>query len=334
MVCARLIRLGCLCSLLLASCAKPQGGLRVRSVLARDGLIYAVALHPQGIAAIELRLRAELVIYRQEAPAVRVDLGPSEYDVDDLHYDPHRRWLWTASADGRVRAFDLQGREQRTLRLGLMASAVASNSQYLAIGSRGGSICLRDLLRERLLQCAQLHGDRVSSLVMTEDALISASWDGAVHVLSLPGMTVLNRRVASGSANHIALDQMRHRIAIARSARPPLPGATHRPGQPSGERGDAIELCTLDGGTLQGCHLLTAAHRGPVTAVAFAGNRLVSGGWDSALRVWDLATGRQLHTLQGFAYLVRDVVSSPSGIAVAAWARTPGTALSIVELTR
>jgi WD40 repeat protein/serine/threonine protein kinase len=71
------------------------------------------------------------------------------------------------------------------------------------------------------------------------------------------------------------------------------------------------------------CHsdLLTlSGHAGQVDAVAFApdGTRLASGGGDGAVKVWELATGREVLHLQGHADAVLSVAFSPDGTRLAA----------------
>jgi WD40 repeat protein len=51
------------------------------------------------------------------------------------------------------------------------------------------------------------------------------------------------------------------------------------------------------GGT---CEAILAGHSGEVSSVAFSsdGTKVVSGSWDKTVRVWDVASGEVLHTLE------------------------------------
>jgi hypothetical protein len=56
-------------------------------------------------------------------------------------------------------------------------------------------------------------------------------------------------------------------------------------------------------------------HSSPVASVAFSpdGKALASGSWDKAVKLWDVASGRELLTLSGHSDEVRSVAISPDG---------------------
>ena len=55
------------------------------------------------------------------------------------------------------------------------------------------------------------------------------------------------------------------------------------------------------------------------TSIVFSpdGQVLVSGSYDATIRLWDVATGEQLHTLEGHTYSITSVAVSPDGTRIA-----------------
>jgi hypothetical protein len=67
-------------------------------------------------------------------------------------------------------------------------------------------------------------------------------------------------------------------------------------------------------------------HDGAVESVAFSpdGRLLASGSWDNTVKLWDVATGREVRTLRGHTDWVRSVAFSPDGrlLASGSWDNT------------
>jgi WD40 repeat protein/beta-lactamase regulating signal transducer with metallopeptidase domain len=61
--------------------------------------------------------------------------------------------------------------------------------------------------------------------------------------------------------------------------------------------------------------LVNSTGEGNVTCVAFSpdGKTLASGGWDDTVRLWDVATGKELHKIDAHKALVSTVAFSPDG---------------------
>ncbi len=56
-----------------------------------------------------------------------------------------------------------------------------------------------------------------------------------------------------------------------------------------------------------------AGHRGRVWSMVFAGNRLITGGDDGWVRVWDVASGKEVQRFDGHPHIVYALAVSPNG---------------------
>lgn len=65
--------------------------------------------------------------------------------------------------------------------------------------------------------------------------------------------------------------------------------------------------------------VIQTGHQYSIPTVAFSpdGKVIVSGGWDHSLKLWDVATGRELYALSGYSRFVYSVAFSPDGKSVA-----------------
>ena len=85
----------------------------------------------------------------------------------------------------------------------------------------------------------------------------------------------------------------------------------------------------LDAATAAGMPSLTSltGHTGMVSSVGFSpdGTRIVSGGTDGTVRVWDSATGDPVHTLTGHTHSVSSVGFSPDGTRIVSGGGDDGT---------
>lgn len=331
---------------LLGACSGPAGprplaagetattspdGLSRRIDAARGVLAYSVELRANVTVSVELGERFELVARDLtagiERELTRVDLGPPDYDVDGLAVDGAGTTAYVASVDGTVRAVDLAtGAIGSSWHLGAPATAVAvsDDGTYVATGSDAGVVCLRRSADGALLHCVVAHGARVSGLDLRGGVLASCSWDGTAAVWDVPSLTARARREGPGSANDVALAPDSTRVAIARSAAPPvrtpeIAAAERAGGLDQMAPGATVELWdpkSNETTTLTG-------HTAAVTAIAWTpdGWRVLSGSWDRTVRLWNIDTGVELQRTRGFGYLVRDIDVDSRGarFAVAAW---------------
>jgi WD40 repeat protein len=309
------------------------GGLVAERATRGPALTYAVWLGDRALVSVELAADFQLVVRTLDAAgAVRerraLRLGPAEWDVGALAVAGGRAFV--GSADGSVREIELgrTGRAPRELRrfeLGdrVTALALAADGALLVSGTAGGVLCLRRLADGALLQCAVAHGGAIAGLAVRGVVLASAAWDGGAALWQLPSLALIRRLDAAGAATAVALSDDGALLAVARSSRPPVRSpaieALEEAGGGAGHDPAArIELVELASGAAR-----VLARRGPVLGLAFTrdGGGLIAGGWQRAVELFDVASGRRRGRIE-FCHLVRAVARSPDGrrLAAAGWA--------------
>lgn len=289
-------------------------GLAQAAVHARGVLGYAAIELEGTVVSVELGERFALVLRRPGAAAQSIDLGPADYDVDDLAVDRDRRQVWVASADGSVRGFGLAtGEELARYQLGQRATAVAAVGAHVATGSAAGVLCLRRRADGALLQCVVAHGAAVSSIDIAPGGatLVTTSHDGDAAVWSLPALAVVARARVGGSANRARFAPGGGAIAVGTSSAPPRRSPEVAARERAGRAGDpeAALVIWKPGAAPRRCR----GHRDAIVSVAWTadGEHLISGSWDRTIRLWRSADCQELARLGPLAGIVRSIDIAP-----------------------
>jgi WD40 repeat protein len=229
-------------------------------------------------------------------------------------FSPDGRHLATAAEDRSLRLWDAtEGREYvPAIPLPDCATALcfARTGPSLIVGTLGGFLLNIDPANGQLRQfvgvepgpCAvrPVHADSVSAILLstTSGTLYSVCQDHTVFAWTpaeSPDEAPLEYRATGGQVTSLALSP---------------DGRTLATGIQDGT------ICLSDAATATVTKTLTG-HQGAVTAVIFAGSgRLISAGMDEQIRIWDLNSGKAVHTIVEPSATFR-IALSPDGSTLA-----------------
>jgi WD40 repeat protein len=184
----------------------------------------------------------------------------------------------------------------------IRTAAFSRDGKLLAIGDFAGATQLLDPGTGKIVKALPKHFKLVNSIAFTPDGktLVTSSLDGTIKLWD----------VASGEEQHVFSLAGEGIVKVAISSDSRMLAAVTWPGKAHvWDLGQHEELHVLQAS--QG----EAARTQIAEAVAFApdGKTLVTGSWDTSLRLWDTATGKLVRNLVGHTAPVQSAAISPDG---------------------
>jgi WD40 repeat protein len=251
--------------------------------------------------------------------------------------------LVSASKDNTIRLWDLKnGKELRQLPAhSFYASAVAFSptNNIIASVSIDNTVKLWDIRIAKEIPIPVKHDKSVNTLAFSPDGLtlVTGSDDKTVKVLNIPTNTVKNLPdvpaevtcvafSADGTLLVVQCDDKKVRIydAAKQTLMRTVDGfARNIAVSPNGRFVASVaddESSIILWNALNGKRIRMITGNPPrTTTLAFSpdGNRLLSGGEDRLVKIWDVATGREASTLAGYTKVIKGVAFNKQGTGLA-----------------
>lgn len=253
-----------------------EGKLRA-TLEGHNSEVRALAINPEGTMLASRDASKTIKLWSLSLPEGQLLSTPQ--GIQSLAISPDGNILASAAGENDIRLWSLPERKPLTTLAGHTKSvgmlAIAPNGKLLASSAEDSSIKLWSLPEGKLLATFQIDAESVQQIVFASDskALLSRSTNGIAKLWSLPEGKLLTTQsgvrvsAISPDGKNLALASIDIRI---------LPVS----------KGKAL--------TLKG-------HRATVNSLVFTsdGSLLASGSEDYTIRLWSLAKGKLLSTIQG-----------------------------------
>ncbi len=245
--------------------------------------------------------------------------------IQSIQFDPKSRYLISSSYDATIRSWYIaEGHYRHQLKRHsnwIYGVACSPNGEFIATATNEPTIHVWHRLQQRRINLLIGHRDRVTSVAFSPDGryLLSGSVDQSLRLWDMAYGTIL--RVFSGHQDWITA------VAISPNNQYLASGGWEKVVRlwaiADGDNALKVGWQFLRGNKP---NRLLQGHQDHITSLAFSPNShlLATGSKDQTLRIWEVASGQEVHQCLGHRHHVRCVAFSPDGqfVASGSWDST------------
>jgi len=301
----------------------PASGETLRTI-ENGAPVAALAVTPDGQYVVTGDVRSVGIWDLASGACVRTIRGHTDA-ITAVVTGPDGEWAATTSRDATIRIWDLASGECVRCLQGhtapVLALAVTGDGRFLVSGSGDRTARVWDHKRGLCIRVLEGHTNNVTALALTPDGQKVITGGYKVRVWDRETGTCL--RTLKGHNGRILA------AAVTPDGHHALTGADGLPDS-------TVRVWDLEADDDQESPSTpSATHTHGVTTLALTadGSRVVTGGAEGSLRVWDTSTGECLHTLEGHTSLVKSVALTPNGLQAVSTQFARGSSLLVWDLT-
>ena len=296
----------------------PGAGLHIRTLQIDNVPITTIAFGKDGNRLAVGTLANAVGLWDVETGQEALTLRGHDDVVMAVAYSPSGQQLASASLDGTVKVWDTDpapvGRGVLSLRghAGTVFDvafrpdgAVSQGRVLLATASQDQTVKLWDAVTGDEVRSLPGHAGPVVRVVFSADGRRLLTTDFAGNAKVWDAATFEEVRTFHAFSGIVALNRDGRRVAFI-------------------DEGSTVHVCDAETGKEKLSSF--RAHDAPIASLAFSpdGRRLATASWDKTAKIWDVATGQAIHTLDGHSNAIMWVVFSDDGrrLATASWDKT------------
>jgi WD40 repeat protein/serine/threonine protein kinase len=274
-------------------------GAQLMTLAGHEGRVSGVAYSPDGSVIVSSGNAGLVISWDPDTGKAIRTIKTGETFLNDVLFMSDGKRVMTCGQAGALRVWELATGKEKLLLQGHSGSvtsiSLSPDGNRLVSGSWDNTIKLWDSNIQPHTKTLFGHEGRVSAVAYSSDgkSVLSGSWDGTARLWDIEQKKEIRKWDEVGG----------HAVALSPDGKRAVFGAV------------PVRVCDTETGEEL---LKLDGHNGRVFTIAYSptGDRIVTGGRDDLLIVWDAITGERLHTLAGHTRYVLCSTFTPDGLRV------------------